>query len=467
MRIASRLLFLAAFIPVVGYAGYLAIVLGPSLGDLDWADLLRGYHRTLWPAEVRGPVLRSQRGGADRVYVLTTQQERIVPLRFGRIGQMNARQMLHVDLWAFDPKTAKPEWRRRLRTYEDRGDLRHEILGADGGTLWLFVREPLAVSLRDGVLLADGAEIEEVNPPLRGKRVDEDGYVAFGAQGLQLTLSDSTQWVVDGDTLAAMPRSQAPRREDRISPTAYDASSTQPFQQRGLPLDGMWLGVLTDAEAEKLKSPPVIPGRDPGERPGIMADFLAEQNVPGNLDLGVAPVPYRLWSAKVEKVSAAPRDWPKELPDRWGTRDKFSDYRPLPDSPPFLQAGLLGDGRSPRPFWFRQPDSVVVLHHDKVGSAGRLHLARVSGPGGKIVWNAPLLVADLRASTFGESSLAFLGILPNLAHDPQSEISVEEHALVLGLDVASGAVAGYDLSAESVADTTPATPASESDSPGP
>lgn len=458
-HVALRLAVLALLVPALLYVGYLAIALGPELANLEWADLIRGHHRTLWPAEVRGPVLRTGAGGGDRVHVLTTQQERIVPLRLGRSTNVRARQMVHVDLWAFDATTARPAWRRRLRTFEDRGALGYAILGADAATLWLFVREPLAVSLRDGAILADGARLEAANPSLAGKRVDEEGFVAFGGQGLQLTLSDSAQWIIDGETLAAQPRATAPRRAQGLVLPAYDASYTASFQLRGMPIGPMWLGVLTDEEAATLRAEPVVPGAKPGDRRGVMADFLASQHVPGDLGLDARPVPYRLWRARIDKVSAAPRDWPKELPDNWGTRDQFSEYAPLPDAPPFLQAGLLGDGRSEHPFWLRDPDSVLVLHHDKVGSSGRLRVARVAGPAGRVVWDAPLLVADLAAST-SATSLAFLGTVPDPAHDRRSEISREEHEVLIALDFVSGAVARYDLTAESRADTMPANGAS-------
>ncbi|MFN8641789.1 MAG: hypothetical protein U0802_09085, partial [Candidatus Binatia bacterium] len=158
------------------------------------------------------------------------------------------------------------------------------------------------------------------------------------------------------------------------------------------------------------------------------------------------------WSAQVTAVSAAPRDWPAELPDNWGTRDRFSDYQPLPEAPPFLQAGLLGDGRTPHPMWYREPDSVLVLHHDKVGDAGRLRLARVAGPGGRVVWDAALPLADLVASTYGATHVALLGRAPNAAYEPGDESSREEHEVLVAVDVASGAVAPFDLTAESVRD---------------
>lgn len=453
--LAARLVVALALVLLLGFFGYLAIVLGPDLPNLEFSELLTGERRVLGPAEIRGAPLRTAQGGADRVYVLTTQSERIVPIlsMFRRRMRARPRHMMHVDLWAFDAATARPAWRRRLRTFEDRQPLLFEILGADGPTLWLFVREPIGVTLDEGSVVADGARIDAANPAMAGKHVNQQGYVAFGGQGLQLTLSDTTQWIVAGDGLAAQPREAAPKQRAGIVVPALVGSSTDRFQERGLPLGTMWLGVLTDEEAATLQRPPEVPGAKPGERRGVMADFLERQHVPG--DLTVQPRPYRLWSAKVAKVSAAPPGWSKELPDNWGTREQFSDYAALPEAPVFLQAGLLGDGRGKLPFWFREPDSVVVLHHDRVGGAGRLRLARVSGPAGRVVWDAALPLATLEASMHGTQHLVFIGREPNPAHDPTSETSRATHERLVAVDVASGAVAGCDLTEESLREGGP------------
>lgn len=443
-----RLAILVPSVAIAAYLGYLVIALGPNLSSLDLEALVRGYHRILEPAAARGAPLRTSQGGADRFYLLTTQVERIVPVRplLSRRSMSAARRrdILHVDLWAFDPATARPAWRQRLRSFEDRQALTFELLGADGETLWLFVREPIGVSLRDGRIVADGAIIEQHNPALAGLRVDQTGFVAFGAQGLQLTLSDSTQWAIDGERFAAQARATAPRGE-RIAAPAYRASYTHSLQMRGLPLGDRWLGVLTDAEADTLRKPPVVPGSKPGDRRGAMAEFLESQHVPGDLD--VQPQRYRLWSARLAKVSAAPRGWPKELPDNWGTRDAFSDYQPLPEAPHFLQAGLLGDGRSESPMWYREPDSVVVLHHDKLGDAGRLRLARVAGPGGRVVWDAALPLAELTSATYGPGQIVLFGTVPNPAHNPDSAESREQHEVLVAVDVPTGTVSSFDLTA--------------------
>lgn len=442
--VLTRLIVLAALTLVLGYLGYVAITLGHDADQLRLTDFIDGERRILQPADLRDAPLRI----GDTVYLLTTQTERIIPLRIGigrRLGV--PREMLHVDLWAIDAATATPRWQKRLRTFGDRGTLMYEILGADGDTLWLFVREPIAVAAADGTVLADGARLEAVNAPLAGKRVDQTGYVAFGGQGLQLTLSDATQWVVRAGDFRAERRETAPKRDGLVVPANAHATTSR-FQLRGIVFAPRWLGILTDKEAEALRSDPVVPGAEPGERRGAAYDFYARFHVPDRLT--PQPQPYRLWSAKVAKVSAAPPDWPKELPDNWGTRDEYSDYRPLPDAPPFLQAGLLGDDRSEEVFWYRDPDSVLVLHHDKVGNAGRLRLARVAGPNGRVVWDAALGLAEIRASFYAPDRVIVIGTEPNPDYVPSSEVSREHREKMVTVAVADGAVATFDLTSESV-----------------
>lgn len=432
-------------------------------GEL-WSVLRRGEIRELYEAKLHGPPLRTAQGGADRIYLLTTQDESVVKVSLRGNRDRSARRMMHVDLWAIDPATMRPAWRKRVRTFENKQlegfDLRRiDLLGADGKTLWLLIGEPLGVSLVDGSVLADGVAIDKRNPRLAGKQVNQLGYVAFGRHGLQLTIDDSTQWRIDGETLEAQPRDTLARDPKAIIGPAPLQHSSSRFQVRSLPIPGRWLGVLTDAEAETLRNKPVIPGRDPDERPGVMQEFLEANHVPQ--DLTEAPQPYRLWTAHVEQVSAAPPDWPKELPNKWGTRPKFSDYLVLPDAPPFLTAGLLREfGDNEQALWYTEPDSVAVLYHDKLGEAGRLKLARVSGPVGKLVWDVPSGLADLQAVLRDRRvDLVLLGTEPvTLVRDAKpgpdmdrdAELTEDEHVKLVRVSISDGSTTAFDLTAESV-----------------
>ena len=441
-----------AFLVMAGILALWAMRAGglDGLGQL----LTSGRISELQPALFQSAPLRSDHGGADRVYLLSTQCETVIGVG-SRSNSRPRREYLHIDLWAIDPATATLAWRKRLRTYEGKErqgrDLRgFDLLGVDGKTLWLTVDGPLGVSLADGSITADGARIEAKNPAMAGKRVDELGYVAFGRHGLQLTLNDASQWRIDASDLGAAPRDTPVRSPQGIQPPARTArGSSTAFLTRALPIGDRWLGVMTDAEAKLYTNKPVVPGRDPNERPGAMQQFLEANHVPAPL-YELQPQPYRLWGARVQQVSAAPPDWPRNFPDKWGKRPQFSDYRLLPEAPPMLRAGLLhnGDERG-QALWYRQPDSVLVLHSDKLGSEGRLQLTRISGPAGKPVWSTVLPMDELQAVMPKDNDVLMLGSEPPVAAGKKTE---EEgpHLKAVRVDVASGRIAVLDLTAESL-----------------
>lgn len=296
------------------------------------ALVVDGERRELEPATFQGPPLRTSNGGRDLVYLVSTQAEAVLAAS-RRPTRLSRRDYLHFDLWAIDAASTSVAWRKRLRSFEGteregRSLPGFELLGADGTTLWVNVEGPLGVALSDGHVVADGARIDERNPQFTGKRVDEPGYVAFGRHGLQVTLDDASQWRIDAHDLRAAPRDTPVSDPARIVAPALRAA-TSAFQLRGLPLPHRWLGLLTDKEGVHLSHPPVVPGRDPGERAGAMQQFLERNHVPPPLHEPL-PQAYRLWSARMEQVSAAPPEWPKDWPDRWGTERSSATTRSWP-----------------------------------------------------------------------------------------------------------------------------------------
>ena len=444
--------WLAFALGLFGAVALIGLLLSGDAGN-PLSTLFGAGNRGLHAALFQTAPLRTAQGGVDRVYFISTQSQTWV-FRGARSISESRADYLHVDLWAIDAATDTVAWRRRLRTYtnEERRDRilpGFDILGVDGTTLWLNVEGPLGVSLADGHTVADPARIEQRNPELAGKLVIEPGYVAFGRNGLQVTLEDASQWRIDAADLKAAPRDTPVSHPEDIAPPANPLpSSTSSFQMRGVSVGNSWLGVLTDKEADTLSHPPVIPGRDPNERPGVMQQFLNENHVPQPLDIPL-PQPYRLWQAQVKEVSAAPPGWPKELPDNWGTRSEFSKYKAMPEAPAFLRAGLLREHRDAEvPLWYRNPDSVLVLHVDKLGEAGRLQLSRVSGPNGKVVWRAALPMVSLASVMRGADNLLLWGGEPDQSGRPATR-GMPWHAKLVRIDVASGTFVALDLTAES------------------
>jgi hypothetical protein len=151
------------------------------------------------------------------------------------------------------------------------------------------------------------------------------------------------------------------------------------------------------------------------------------------------PKRYRLWRAKVEQISAAPLGWPKELPDKWGKRNRYSNFSLLEKSPEFLQAGLMSDGRSPLPLYLTQPDSVLVLHRDRIDDAGRLHVTRIAGPDARTMWDARLPLSSMECVMPGRGSVVVFG-------RERADRRASESERLITIDLASGAAQTFDVS---------------------
>lgn len=364
---------------------------------------------TLGPLSTQGAPIRVSSDAFDRVYLLTGQTQTF--FRFGR-SAMNTRQLpsdLLIDLWALDAATLSPVWRKRLDRITGGAAYERGLLGAQGNTLWLNNLGRLyAFSLEDGRMLASPETLEAKNPQLKGLMPTESRYYRLDEGGLVLTAADAREWRLDGETLKAQPAAE-PAREDaaEVVPVPYWVPmSSYSFMERAVPLQGRWLGMLTDEEAERFAKNKAIGGIDWEAR-------------------------MRLWSAtKVEDDSNI------------GPYENVKDFQPLPKSPEFLSAGLLAIHRSTGkndPLWLQNPDSVLVLHHDRLGEDRKLLLSRVAGPEGAVVWEARLPLSILQSMMNGEGHVVLMG-REYPPSDPKS-IGDPFHAareLLISVDLATG-----------------------------
>lgn len=371
-----------------------------------------------------------------------------------RLNPSPERVELHVDLWAFDAVDARHRWHRRVLSERNGAMSDKVLLGIDGETVWIYANGLRALRASDGAPIADAAKIEARNQQLAGRLVGEARYYGFDHNGVHLTDADARSWRIDARDFGARPveTSAVAARADVARPAYFQSSATTSFQSRGMNIGSNWLGVLTDEEAAKLGSPAVVPGAEPGERRGAAAWLLDSLNIPDNLD---APKlqRYRLWRARIDQVSRAPADWPKEMPDNWGMRPRYSGYAVLAEAPDFLAAGLLDRGEDNMPVWLREPDSVLILHRDRLGEEGRLQLSRVAGPGGRIVWTATLPMSVLQAVMGDEKSLTLFGreyvpevIRPHASRrgDPYHDASEQ----IVSIDLATGKLGSYNLTVD-------------------
>lgn len=175
------------------------------------------------PPRTLGAPLRA----AGAVFVLTAEFERRDPGEGSRWTAFRSfEKVMHVHVARFEAKSEQPTWRRRLLTEREGNTADLGLLGADEDRLWVFVREPLVLSLATGEVLAGASAIEARNPALKGavpRRMSH--YRFFDGYGLVITTADARAWLVDVQTLATVPW-QGPgpiARETAIGVTAADA----------------------------------------------------------------------------------------------------------------------------------------------------------------------------------------------------------------------------------------------------
>lgn len=404
----------------IGLAVFSAVICGTALliAELDRKQIERN---RLEPLSALEAPLRMRVDGQDRIYLLTTQVER--PLIWRSLTRRytldTSRGRVNIDLWALDAATLKPTWRSRISSKEEATLRGAALLGADGDTLWVHAAQPLALSVRDGRLLADRDALSERNVKLRGQMLDEPKYFGVDAAGAWLLDAQARHWRIDGASFVATPVDDgvAPARNPRVVlPARVGAGQMMSYnQQRGVELGDHWLGMFSASEMKTLQSRLHV-AKD-GTRP--VKRLIARSDADGSLrDISAAGQRRQLWRADRRLVSAAPEGWndplpdgsPTNLPDTWGQRAEYVNFRLLPDRTDYLDGGLLAlETYRGIPLLPREPDSVLILHRDRMGKHGQYRLARVAGPDGKPLWDALLPLTNLNAILPGERSLVLLG----------------------------------------------------------
>lgn len=350
------------------------------------------------------------------VYYLTGQWKTIFSTPTRTSYSRTIRTDLYVDLWAVHAATATPRWRKRI-TREPQGAMDYrKILGADGDTLWLLLKGHVAaVSAASGTPLLKVGELEARNPPLQGILPVEERFFSFDSHGLRFTGLDGRAWRVDAAFNARIEET-APEGQGTASPPAYYAPyASYMFQVRSLDIPGWWLGLLNDDEARSFD----------------------ENNVIGGLDIEGR---HRLWRAKAGKDE-----------NFFGEMTVYNEFAPLPGSPEFLGGGLLRSyqvGTQLPALWLPEPDSVLVLHREKLGDLGRLKLTRVAGPEGNVLWDTVLPMTILQSVMPSAKCIAFFGKenFPPPPGSPPVDPTRDAPERLVCIDLATGAVQIFDHS---------------------
>lgn len=336
-------------------------------------------------ASMQGEPVRATSAAGDRVYMMTSQWR-----TYPGVNRRQTRGGLLVDVWAFDADSGKPVWRQRL--VDERGgvNMGRLILGAQAGVLWMLDGKQLVgLNLSDGARAFDATSLEAANPALKGLMPTEERYYRFDGTGLTFTAADGRLWRLTGDGAKTEPGKEPSNsyveraRADAnavagvfVPANTAGGNSTWAFYGRQAMVGGQrWLGLMHERDLENARRGPL-----------------------GGVDYEKTPR-LRLWSARVVTERTF-----------FGPRPKLVDFAPLPEGPEFLLPGLLtGNDIHDTPIFALKPDSVFVLHRDRLGEGSKLKVSKVAGPGGKVLWTADLPVEQLEAVMPGERSIVLIG----------------------------------------------------------
>lgn len=356
----------------------------------------------------------------DRAYLLTGQWRRI--RQPGRHSSGYEYTEFYVDMWAVDAATAKPIWRKRLETERGGGMIDREFLGVDGNAVWLLLHDKLAaLSASDGSVIAPVGKVEALNPELKGLMPTDSRYIIFDHRGLCITAADARQWRVDPATfkVTAVESVPQPPKEGAFPPEFITPGGSGLHLVRGLELTDSYIGLLTEEEAKVLET---------SNRPTALTPEVRR----------------RVWGARAHT--------PDETIPMYRN---YTELKPLPEAPEFLDAGLLREysqAQQLSALWATDPASVFVLHRERLGKAGKLRLARVSGPVGKVQWEAALPLTNVQSVKKMEKHILIFGH-EYLEGDPDiSDALRDSPQRLVSVDIATGAV---NFHTHSVSDTHP------------
>jgi hypothetical protein len=372
------------------------------------------------PLGLMGAPVFAKTAEGERAYMLTGQWRLI--RQPGRRTSGYEYVEFYVDMWAVDAATAKPVWRKRLETERGGGMMDREFLGVDGNAVWLLLHGKLvALSASDGSVIAPVGKVEELNPELKGLMPTDSRYIVFDLRGLCITAADARFWRVDPATFKVtevVPVPQ-PRKEGAFSPEFITPGGNGLHLVRGLDMVDAWIGLLTDEEFK----------------------VLSESNRTTDL---TPETRRRIWGGKTTT--------PDESIPMY--RD-YTEIKPLPEAPEFLDAGLLREYSTLQQLpalWETDPGSVFVLHRERLGEAGKLRLARVSGPLGKVEWEAALPLTNVQSVKKMEKHILIFGH-EYLEGDPDiSDALRDSPQRLVSVEIATGAV---HVHSHSVSDAHP------------
>ena len=332
----------------------------------------------LEPREVQGYAAMVDEGGQPRLWLLTRQEETRESRNPTRRGPSQRKLVLvHFDLHAFDPQSARPLWTRRVYSFKAQdgviapivgGTVRGRLLGQDGDRVWLVIgRDPRALDVADGAQVDDAERIVQRHPSLAGMLPEDPQRYGFD-RGLVFMAADASQYVLQGPEGALAPYVPPPAP---VQATGHEAAKTplRPYGDvplRLLEFEGRWLGLYTAAEAEDAAT-------DPFGRHLAFPYTVIDQG---------ALARRGLWSGTVEEVQQFDERFPR-----------FTAMTPVAGSPVFLRGRFVRQpGRDEALVPPGEP-GLLVWHNTRIDREGRLAMTRLDAALAP-AWTAELPLSD-------------------------------------------------------------------------
>ena len=464
---------------------------------------------TFDPPERSGPIGLVETGSGKQAWLAVIQEEqrsRNVGGGSRSVGKWITEYHYHLRLQAHDPATARRLWSKELKVLRDKeGGMGAQIrvLGQQGDIVWVWVHDQvLALSARDGSLVADRSTLEQANPDLKGLVPAELKFHTFiGA--LVITLADARRMRTDVPGFRATPYQVADERQFSyavsLGTTWNGGHDTQDFGVRHGRIGKDWIGLLSGKEArdaeDDARGDHYADSADIDDE-GAMArrtfwratntawsdDFLAyggrkgvqgycedraesasrddDSNAfmraaaDGNLDdyqngaRATAPATHAQRIRECVDTFDAEKFRRIVKLERIGDAGEWLQGRLLkaeaaPGAPQWIQRGILMKPAVRAPLRLQDPDSVLVLHRTRMDAQGRLALSRVNGSYARTLWTAVLPYEALTNRWYTGSHLLLNG---NWSEVREGVTTL--HEALLSLDLASGRWQGWDIGAD-------------------
>ena len=216
---------------------------------------------TFEPPQRSGPPALVQSEGRNALWIASVQEEeRSRRVGTGTLARWTADFYTHLRIEAHDPASAQREWLKTLEVVKDE-DGGHgaqvRILGQQGDVVWVWLHdEPMALSARDGAPIADLARLQQANPELAGLFPRELEYYTWLGE-LVVTLADGRHVRIEPKAFRADPYGVDDdaqfRSANYMTGTWNGGFRTSDFGVRHGLVDGRWIGLLSDREAEDGK----------------------------------------------------------------------------------------------------------------------------------------------------------------------------------------------------------------------